>query len=224
MSKSYALYILDNGEKYGTSQAIDIAASNQMHIPNLSLVDSGSVRDLSGLDLDPLCQNASLLGQISTLQKARLFTLKATSRLNGALLEAHSAESLANKVHGNMDLYVGEKDSKTAMEVEKSNTYTLRVHPSALTENLSATMDVLSLLARDCDFKILQLDLYFVPRLNSRAIRGLVHLKEIMDSRNGQLKLINVPIPIIHLLENLRLDEYFHGSMAYNFDEPQLPC
>ena len=110
------------------------------------------------------------------------------------------------------------------MEVEKSNTYTLRVHPSALTENLSATMDVLSALARNSDFKVLQLDLYFVPRLDSRAIRGLVHLKEIMDARSGQLRLVNVPIPIIHLLENLRLDEYFHGSMAYNFDEHYPPC
>ena len=110
------------------------------------------------------------------------------------------------------------------MTETKGGVVTLHVHPSALTNNLTATMDVLYLLARESNFDVLELDLYYVPRLDSRAIKCLVHLKDMLESRHAELRLVNVPIPIVHLFENLHLDEYFHSSAAYNLEEPVPSC
>lgn len=101
-------------------------------------------------------------------------------------------------------------------------TFILNVHPSAFTTNLQATSDVLNLLCRSASFEVLTLDLHFVPRLDSKAIRCLVQLKERMVARGGDLKLLNTPLPIIHLFEHLRLATYFLGPGAYLIEDTLL--
>ena len=90
----------------------------------------------------------------------------------------------------------------------KTMTTTLNVHPSALTKNIKATMEVLTQLTNIEELERLELDMYYVSRLDSRAIRSLVQFHEKLESRGAKLVLLNVPHPIVMLFENLRLANY----------------
>mgnify|MGYP001548859320 FL=1 len=93
-------------------------------------------------------------------------------------------------------------------------TTTLNVHPSAMTNNIKATVDVLTELTNFEDIELLELDMYYVSRLDSRAIRWLVLLHEKLKAKGARLVLVNVPHPILMLFENLRLADYLNISPA----------
>lgn len=95
-------------------------------------------------------------------------------------------------------------------------TTTLNVHPAALTHNLCATVDVLTQLTEEEKLERLELDLYFISRLDSKAIRWLVVFHDKLKARGAKLVLINVPHPIVILFENLRLAGYLHIKEACN--------
>ena len=96
------------------------------------------------------------------------------------------------------------------------NSFCFVVHSSALSENLSATASALYSLVDEREGLLLILDLKFITRLDSRAIRFLVQVKERLHKRRGELKLIDVPPEVLKLMQNLRLDRYFLGNTPYN--------
>lgn len=95
-------------------------------------------------------------------------------------------------------------------------TTTLNVHPSAMTNNIKATVDVLTELTNYEDIGLLELDMFNVSRLDSRAIHWLVFLHEKMKTKGAKLVLVNVPHPILMLFENLRLANYLNISPVGN--------